>query len=71
VWHDCFAEVTSVLVELDAAELEVVADVLRRAMADLREEIYKTETAEFKDELKKSESVLSGVMHKIAAAQGG
>jgi hypothetical protein len=57
------------LFELGGPELEVVADVLRRAMSDLREEIYKTETSDFQTQLKMREAVLRGVLERIAAAE--
>jgi hypothetical protein len=55
--------------QLNGAELEVVADLLRRAMSNLREEIYKTETTDFQAQLKKREAVLAGVLKKVAAVQ--
>ena len=57
------------LLELDRQEFEVVADVLRRAMSDLREEIYKTELTEFEQQLKRREAVLAGVIQRLAAAE--
>jgi hypothetical protein len=57
------------LLELSGRELEVVADLLRRAMSDLREEIYKTDTSEFEAHLKTREAVLGGVLSKIATAE--
>jgi hypothetical protein len=55
------------LLQLSGAELEVLADVLRRAMGDLREEIYKTETVEFEAQLKRREALLKAVLQRIAA----
>jgi hypothetical protein len=57
------------LLQLDARELDVVHDVLRRAMGELREEIYKTEAADFEAQLKSREAVLNSVLTKIAAAE--
>lgn len=56
-------------VQLSSGELEVVADILRRAMGDLREEIYKTEVSDFEAQLKTREAVLEGVLKKIAASE--
>ena len=39
---------TGMLLQLEPLDYEVLADVLRRAMADLREEIYKTDAAEYR-----------------------
>jgi hypothetical protein len=57
------------LLELNRQEFDVVADVLRRAMADLREEIYKTETADFEAQLKHRETVLAEVLRRLTAAE--
>jgi hypothetical protein len=57
------------LLDMDRWEVEVVADVLRRAMGDLREEIYKTEARHYEVELKRREAVLAGLIAKLAAAQ--
>jgi hypothetical protein len=57
------------LLELDRHEVEVVGDVLRRAAGDLREEIYKTEAADFHAQLKRRQAVLARVVQKIAAAE--
>ena len=58
------------LLQLSPTEFEVVADVLRRAMGDLREEIYKTEEAQFEAKLKQREAVLNGVLMRMATADG-
>ncbi len=57
------------LLQLDDREMDVVSDVLRRAMGELREEIYKTEAAAFEAQLKSREAVLNSVLTKIAAAE--
>jgi hypothetical protein len=54
--------------ELSPREYEVVADVLRRSLQDLREEIYKTETAAFEAQLKERRSTLAGVLERLEAA---
>lgn len=44
---------------------EVLADVLDRALGDTREEIYKTEVAEYKVALKKREAVLVSLLQRL------
>jgi hypothetical protein len=56
------------LLQLSDAELKVLEDVLRRAMGDLREEIYKTEAAEYQAQLHKREVVLDGLLTKMAGS---
>ena len=57
------------LLELDRQEFEVVAGVLRRAMGDLREEIYKTDLSELEEQLKQRETILEAVMQRLAFAE--
>ena len=57
------------LLQLDSLEHEVLADVLRRAMADLREEIYKTDAAEYQARLKAREVILNGLIQQLHAAE--
>lgn len=57
------------LLQLSGVEFEVVSEVLRRAMRELREEIYKTEALDFEPQLKRRELVLEGVLKKIATAE--
>lgn len=56
------------VIELTREELELLRELLKRAYGDLREEIYKTETFEYKMELKRQEVVLEGIMNKVAQA---
>ena len=56
------------LLELNRNEYDVVSDVLARAMRELREEIYKTEAAEFEAQLKRREAILAGVLQRLEAA---
>jgi hypothetical protein len=57
------------LLQLEPLEYEVLADILRRAMADLREEIYKTETANYQAQLKAREVILEGLIQQLVAAE--
>ena len=53
--------------ELSDVEREVLEDVLERVLGDLREEIYKTDTADFKDALKGRESVIKALLARLRA----
>jgi hypothetical protein len=52
---------------LTPAELELVQGILKDALGSLREEVYHSETARFKDDLKADETLLRGVLTKIEA----
>jgi hypothetical protein len=56
------------LLELNQNERELLAEVLSTAFAGLREEIYKTETAEYKTMLKQRESLMKGLLDRLSAA---
>ena len=53
--------------DLSAAEAAVIADVLDTALGELREEIYKSEVAEYKASLKERETVLTSVLQRLGA----
>lgn len=53
------------VIELTGQEQELLGRVLDRAYRDLKEEIYKTETAEFKRALREDERTLEALMAKI------
>ncbi len=52
---------------LDEAERAALRDVLQRALGDLKEEIYKTEDADYKVGLKGRESAILSVLAKLGA----
>jgi len=52
---------------LTPAELDLVQGILKDALGSLREEVYHSETARFKDDLKADETLLRGVLTKIEA----
>jgi hypothetical protein len=54
--------------QLDAERREILEDILRRALGDLREEIYKTETAPYKEQLKLREAVLQSLLDDVSPA---
>ena len=51
--------------DLSAAEAAVIADVLDTALGELREEIYKSEVADYKASLKEREAVLNSVLERL------
>ncbi len=55
------------ILELNAQEHEVLTDVLRHALGDLREEIYKTDVSTYKAPLKVDEAILKGIIARLAA----
>lgn len=54
--------------ELTADEGAVLADVLDSTLGDLREQIYKTEVAEYKATLKERERILVSLLARVRAA---
>ena len=53
--------------DLTADETTVIADVLDSALGDLREQVYKTEVAEYKDTLKRREAIITRVLAQLGA----
>ena len=51
--------------DLSAAEAAVLADVLDSALGELREEIYKSEVAEYKTTLKEREALLTAMLQRL------
>ena len=54
-------------IELTEAELDLLRELLKRANADLREEVYRTEAADWKRALKAQERVLQALLDKLRA----
>jgi hypothetical protein len=54
-------------IDLTADETAVVTDILKSALGELREEIYKSELTDYKNSLKQRESVLTGVLARLDA----
>jgi len=50
-------------------EAAVIARILDQYYSDLREEIYKTETFDVKNQLKREEATLKEILGKITSAQ--
>jgi hypothetical protein len=53
--------------DLTPDEAAIIVDVLDTALGDLREQVYKTEVAEYKDTLKVREAVLTKVLARLRA----
>jgi hypothetical protein len=51
--------------ELTEAQREVLEDLLQRAMGGLREEIYKSEVAEYKQALKEREVIIQNLLDQV------
>ena len=51
--------------ELTEAQREVLEDLLQRAMGGLREEIYKSEVAEYKQALKEREVIIQALLDQV------
>ncbi|MGE5345879.1 MAG: hypothetical protein ACM3JH_07985 [Acidithiobacillales bacterium] len=51
---------------LTPAERDLLEGILKDALGSLREEVYHSETARFKDDLKADESLLRGILAKLA-----
>jgi len=56
------------LLQINQTEQELLREVLAVALGNLREEIYKTEAAEYQQMLKQRESVLIGLVARLTAA---
>ena len=54
--------------ELSEPEREVLEEVLRRALGGLREEIYKTEVAEYKAGLKEREATIQALLARVGSS---
>jgi len=50
-------------------EWTLLGDLVEHAYRDLKEEVYKTETASYKDELKEREHVMAGILSKLGRLQ--
>jgi hypothetical protein len=54
--------------DLTADEVTVLSDVLQGALGALREEIYKSETTDYKESLKRREQVLGGLLSRLGSS---
>lgn len=51
--------------DIGTDEAEVLAEVLDRALGNLREEVYKAEVAEYKADLKRRETVITNLLARL------
>lgn len=54
------------MLDVTAEERDVLVQVLRNALSDLRSEIYKTEDYEWRQDLKRREEVLRRLLERLA-----
>ena len=57
--------------DLSPQEASVLDDLLRERLGDLKEQIYKTEVAEYKTTLKQPESTLLELLGRLRASGAG
>jgi hypothetical protein len=57
---------TDMQMSLSDDEATLLARIVREYYSSLREEIYKTDTFDVKDELKREESILKGILDKLS-----
>src|SRR5205814_7325478 len=57
--------IRSVQLELAPEAARVLEEVLDRALGDLREEIYKTDTADYKTALKTREAIIVSLLERV------
>ena len=55
-------------ISLSDEEANLLTAVASQYLSDLREEIYKTETFEVKDQLKREEAILKGILGRLGSA---
>jgi hypothetical protein len=56
--------------ELTSAEAELLLEVLRNELSELRTEIHRTETRDFKEELKAREAHLEAIIGRLEGQEG-
>jgi hypothetical protein len=58
-------------IDLTENEAAVLTTVLDSALGELREEIYKSEVADYKEGLKARETVLTGLLQRLGTRVSG
>jgi len=56
---------------LGSDEAEVLEEILSSALGDLREQVYKSEVAEYKAALRQREAIVTGLLERIRALKAG
>jgi hypothetical protein len=54
-------------IDLTADETAVVTEILENARGEVREQIYKSEVAQYKDALRQRESMLTSLLARLGA----
>jgi len=57
------------VLDLEAEELEVLAEVVEQSLGDLRAEIHETDDYNFRYELKAKQSLLKGILERLKREQ--
>ncbi|HUF54402.1 MAG TPA: hypothetical protein VMR52_11610 [Dehalococcoidia bacterium] len=52
-------------IDLSDEELTLAREILQQEYMDLREEIYKTDSSQYKDQLREREALLAGLVKKL------
>jgi hypothetical protein len=52
-------------------EAQVLEEILRRALGDIREEIYKAEVADYKAVLKEREAIVQSLLERLTTRTPG
>ena len=55
--------------KLEEPEIEVLRRVLQNYLPNLREEVYKTENYDWRQDLKKDEEIIKGLIARLEALQ--
>ena len=55
---------------LTSAEAELLLELLRNELSELRTEIHRTETRAFKDDLKAREALLEAIIGRLEGVEG-
>ena len=57
--------------EMRPTEAQVLEEILRRALGDIREEIYKAEVADYKAVLKEREAIVQSLLERLTTRTPG
>ncbi len=54
---------------MDPSEQRVLGEILESALGDLREQVYKADTSTFRERLRDRETLVTGLLEKLRAAE--
>jgi hypothetical protein len=60
-----------VQLEMRPTEAQVLEEILRRALGDIREEIYKAEVADYKAVLREREAIVQSLLERLTTRTPG